>query len=400
VQPAAEAGLGVVMPFHVRDSVSIGPFRINLSNTGTGFSLSVKGFRLLTGVAGHHIQIGSSGIRYRKVLGGIGRRGIPMRKLANSDFAPEIVKLTTVEELPTYITEDGILMQRIISANVDLLLPESHLDALASLNKARERPAVSPILYGAAIIGLILSIILGHAFLATGFTLLLGVAYAVGQLVDIPRRTAVFAYTFEEEAEKRYKDLISSIDQIGAACKIWFVKASGNITTLHAWKTNGGASSLLETIETSVTYALPRGISSNVTPPMITVDGKKCYFFPDCILVEQAGRFGAVRYEYLRTDSRDQNMIVDAAPKDSRVVGSTWRFVNKNGSPDRRFNNNRQVPICQFEEIALVSDSGFKGLLQVSKPGISRDFCTRATNIGRFSREMRDSTLLVAARES
>ena len=56
-------------------------------------------------------------------------------------------------------------------------------------------------------------------------------------------------------------------------------------------------------------------------------------------------------------------------PPEAPVVGSTWRYVNKNGGPDRRFNDNRQVPILHYDEIRLRSPSGLSEALQVSKPG-------------------------------
>ncbi len=81
--------------------------------------------------------------------------------------------------------------------------------------------------------------------------------------------------------EERYKALVDAIDRIANASRIWFVRAQGDITNLHAWKKNAGASTLVDTKETSVSYALPKGVASNVTPPMIAIDGKNRYFFPD-----------------------------------------------------------------------------------------------------------------------
>jgi hypothetical protein len=33
--------------------------------------------------------------------------------------------------------------------------------------------------------------------------------------------------------------------------------------------------------------------------------------------------------------------------EDGPVPDTTWRFVNKNGTPDRRFDNNRRLPVMQ-----------------------------------------------------
>ena len=36
------------------------------------------------------------------------------------------------------------------------------------------------------------------------------------------------------------------------------------------------------------------------------------------------------------------------SPRDADVIGRTWRYLNKSGGPDRRFNDNRQIPIHRY----------------------------------------------------
>lgn len=383
------------MPIYIRDSITLGPFRINLSKSGVGFSAGVKGFRIGTGPKGHYIHAGMNGIYYRKTLGGIGRKPKPIPAGKDNDFTAEIARIAPNERLPTYMTEDGVLMRRIISAEADLLISESHSEILNSLNQARERTSFTLLLCGAAAIGLALSFMFGNPVAIMIFAVFLVAAYAIGRTIDTPRRNVVFAYNLEPAAEARYKALVESIDKISAAQGLWFVKAQGNITNLHAWKKNAGASALVDTKATSISYALPPGVASNVTPPMILIDGKSCYFFPDCILIQENNRFGAVRYEELRTAVRDQRMIVETVPPDAIVVGQTWKYVNKKGGPDRRFKDNRQLPICLFDEIGMISNSGFKGVLQVSKHGVSGAYDSAIKDIGRISKELKDAEPLL-----
>jgi len=56
----------------------------------------------------------------------------------------------------------------------------------------------------------------------------------------------------------------------------------------------------------------------------------------------------------------------DAVPSDAKVVGSTWRYVNKNGTPDRRFNNNRQLPVVLYSQINISSTSGLNVAMESS----------------------------------
>jgi hypothetical protein len=48
--------------------------------------------------------------------------------------------------------------------------------------------------------------------------------------------------------------------------------------------------------------------------------------------------------------------------------------VNKKGGPDKRFKDNRQIPICAYDLIGFESASGLKEVLQVSRPGVGEAF--------------------------
>ncbi|MCS0495860.1 DUF4236 domain-containing protein [Ancylobacter sp. MQZ15Z-1] len=56
------------MPFYIRKSVSSGPFRFNLSSSGVGMSVGIKGFRVGTGPRGNYVHMGLGGIYYRATL--------------------------------------------------------------------------------------------------------------------------------------------------------------------------------------------------------------------------------------------------------------------------------------------------------------------------------------------
>lgn len=48
----------------------------------------------------------------------------------------------------------------------------------------------------------------------------------------------------------------------------------------------------------------------------------------------------------------------DGVPSDSQVVGQTWAKANKDGSRDRRFADNYQIPIARYGALVLKSDHG------------------------------------------
>ena len=89
---------------------------------------------------------------------------------------------------------------------------------------------------------------------------------------------------------------------------------------------------------------------------------------PDRLYVWQAGRYGAVEYGDLYAETGETQFIEsDGVPPDAHVVGRTWRFVNKNGGPDRRFNNNCEIPIASYGVVSLTSRTGLNVLLHISR---------------------------------
>jgi hypothetical protein len=70
----------------------------------------------------------------------------------------------------------------------------------------------------------------------------------------------------------------------------------------------------------------------------------------------------------------------DSVPSDAVVVDRTWKFVNKNGGPDRRFNGNRELPICAYGEMSFRSESGMNCVIQYSNADTGKRF-SRAMEI-------------------
>src|SRR5438128_242619 len=56
------------MGFYLRKSVSVGPFRFNLSGSGVGMSAGIRGLRVGTGPRGNYVHVGRHGVYYRQTL--------------------------------------------------------------------------------------------------------------------------------------------------------------------------------------------------------------------------------------------------------------------------------------------------------------------------------------------
>ena len=101
------------------------------------------------------------------------------------------------------------------------------------------------------------------------------------------------------------------------------------------------------------------------------------------VLVYETAGVGAVSYSELAVRVSSQRFIEDeTVPSDTKVVGETWRYVNKNGGPDRRFNNNRKIPIVLYEDVDLSSESGLRERIELSRVGGSAGFAKAIQQAG------------------
>ena len=101
------------------------------------------------------------------------------------------------------------------------------------------------------------------------------------------------------------------------------------------------------------------------------------FFLPDVVLVKQYGRFGAIGYNDLHIRTQTSRFIEDGSPPaDAQVVDRTWKHPNKGGGPDRRFRDDRLLPVCLYEVMHLSSASGANELMEFSRTGLVQEFST------------------------
>lgn len=99
------------------------------------------------------------------------------------------------------------------------------------------------------------------------------------------------------------------------------------------------------------------------------------YFLPDRLLVYDPGGVGAVSYRTLEmVASRTRFIETGPVPADATIIDRTWQYMNKRGGPDRRFSNNRQIPICLYDELSLRTPTGLNELFQISRAGVGDGF--------------------------
>jgi hypothetical protein len=346
------------MGFYIRKSVSAGPFRFNLSGSGLGMSVGVRGFRLGTGPRGNYVHMGRGGLYYRASLGGHKRQP---------------AQWTTPRPAPPPTVQFDSAQQVIETGNVVEMVPSNGSNIVEQVNEKLASLRLWPWVLG---LGFLLSMVAAGQpatqNLAGGIFLVALIGTAAAAYWDHQRRTVVILYDLEDVTEKAFEAFAKAFEQLARAQRIWNIDTAGRTSD---WKRNAGASHLINRKLAQLTYKTPAVIKTNISIPAILGGRQSVYFFPDVVLVTDGKRVGAIAYEQLDVLWHDSVFLeTDSVPRDAQVVGQSWQYVNKNGGPDRRFKNNRQIPRVLYQEMGLQGAGGFQKILQISQRSDRGDF--------------------------
>jgi hypothetical protein len=341
------------MGFYIRKAISVGPFRFNLSKSGVGLSTGVKGFRVGTGPRGNYVHIGRGGLYFRKTLSGPESR----------QDAPSI----------SQTAEDSF--QQIEAGSVAQMIDSSSVELLSEINAKTKRPSLWIFTLSFFIILTVILFASNSPIWLIWLTVFVSVSAVVAAAYwDKLKKTVVLFYSMEPAVEDAYRGLHNALDAVRSCSRTWQIPAQREISGLYDWKTNSGVDSIVKRRAIRVSEAAPPYFETNISVPLVPAQRLKLYFFPDRLLVYDRGAVGAINYADLDVSSQSvQFHETDFLPPEARVVGHTWRFVNKSGGPDRRYNNNVEIPIVLYEEVHITSRSGLSETFMCSKIGVGAE---------------------------
>jgi hypothetical protein len=361
---------GNKMSFYIRKSLRAGPFRFNISKSGIGVSAGITGFRVGTGPRGNYIRIGRNGFYYRKTI--------------PSDSRTRGRRPTSTRQ-PIPLDTSGVQMEEVESGEVLEMQDSSSAALLSEINARYKKPKTWPIVAVLCCFALLVlplfPIFMGKIPQLESFSVIFAclafplLAFFSGTIIFLAYRqdqvlkTVVMFYELDDEAERTYQGLHDTFKALASCSRVWHIEAQGEVRDLQIWKREAGATTLVRRKPIQLTCKAPPYISANVSVPAIPVGRQSLYFFPDRLLVYEKGKVGAVSYADVQVQVSNTRFIEDqGVPKDTKVVDYTWQYVNKKGGPDRRFKNNRRLPVALYTELYFTSQTGLNELIQASRP--------------------------------
>lgn len=366
------------MTLRFRQTFTLFPgVRINVGKRGISTSIGVQGATVNIGQQGVRATVGApgTGISYSTLVMPFGQAGgqSPRPAPEPNRFVPPPAQSPTWVNNPAsatvYMPQAG--MNEIASASVEVLTStslvplrdliakarEQHAQVKSDLKEAREEDAKQQgelnrrkgslfrWFYRRRIAELEVALPVTKA--------------EVERLANWQDNTKV-AVTFEagDAAQRAYSSMVRAFDALKLSAKKWDVTADRStnqfIERTLANRTVNRHPVVFEFSSTDLIQFSGRAMRFE------NVNGDDILIYPGVAVIPRAdGVFALIDIRELQvTVDGVRFQEIEGVPRDAKVVGHTWAKTNKDGSPDKRFKENYQIPICLYGQIAFRTQTG------------------------------------------
>lgn len=338
------------MGFRYRKSINLGGgFRINLSKSGIGYSWGIKGNRITKtakGTTRRTASIPGTGISYvhetGKNNGARSNRGV-------NHASPHQMSAIDDNHYDTQNIENNV---------ASAMVSEGLEDMLARASKALQ-------LNKLANIGFLVAFIFGFGF---PVLLLPAAAFLILKIFVRTKGVIYLDYSIDPDQQSIVEERMKPMIKIAECAKVWRIMQTSKVIDR---KYASGASNTVNRTACKATTKAPFPFKTNLKVASFKAGKETLLFLPDKLIIIQGSKIGALNYTDITSSSHTTRFVEsEGVPRDSQVVGQTWEYVNKSGGPDKRFRNNRQLPICLYGKLELTSTSGLNTVIMYSNPSV------------------------------
>jgi hypothetical protein len=193
-------------------------------------------------------------------------------------------------------------------------------------------------------------------------------------------------FDMESEIVEPHRRMQVAFDRMAASQRSWNIQTEQNIDRVKARSWAGTvvsrgaarlgrfAASLVDTEDSLLAMEVLRGKSV-------------AYFYPGFVLVvnNQGADFALIDITELGVISTATAFTeAESPPSDAQLVGKTWAKANKNGSRDRRFTNNRELPILRYGSLNISSAGGMNEFFMFSDAEATARFAAVVNEVKSF----------------
>jgi hypothetical protein len=177
----------------------------------------------------------------------------------------------------------------------------------------------------------------------------------VGFILKTKRSKVFVGYTLDPAARQRLDEIGEALSVLRRCSQVWMYWLQPGERKQH-WKYNAGDTFRVARLPVAVFRRTIPNVETNLRVNGITYHSQAVYFLPEKVLVIEGGVVKGVPYSDLTTliDSLEYVESEGHVYLDSEVIDHRWKFINRDGSRDRRFKNNVELPVVRCGILGLV----------------------------------------------
>lgn len=180
---------------------------------------------------------------------------------------------------------------------------------------------------------------------------LFGIIFGIIYLNKLDRKRILVELFYEDnESLDRFSSIQNQINDLLKNHYLWYVKSESGVKDL---KRNAGASKTIARTEIHFEEnVLPfNNITCNISPKRLKLENKEFYFFPDVIVEKENNNINLLEYSRISIKESQTRFIESEKNYENfKVLDYTYQYMNKDGSPDKRYVNNPKYAICLYSE--------------------------------------------------
>ena len=199
--------------------------------------------------------------------------------------------------------------------------------------------------------------------------------------------TSVISVDFDMESAvgEPHRRMHDAFGRMMACRGKWSVSSSQRIDSVKARTT---AAYVVGRQPASLSNGADPLVHTSEAPLAMLVQGGRstAYFYPGFVMVSaRDGRdFALIDLVDLRAEARTTRFTEsEGVPSDASMVGATWAKSNKDGSRDKRFAHNRQLPVASYGELILSAHGGFTEAFMTSRAEPCHEFAEAVRDLQR-----------------
>ncbi|NJK52789.1 MAG: hypothetical protein HC936_08055, partial [Leptolyngbyaceae cyanobacterium SU_3_3] len=175
---------------------------------------------------------------------------------------------------------------------------------------------------------------------------------------DLSKNIIELSFAKNDQVEKAWLNCIDAFNNLIRSERIWDVTHAKKVDRV---KERSFASTAIDRKVISSPQRTIDFIKTDIPPLyLLNHNGPDIYIYPRfLVLFKSAQRFGIFDLKEVTVRFSLTNFVeTEKVPSDSEIVNYTWAKVNKNGTRDKRFANNYEIPIVSYGNIEIQSGTG------------------------------------------